>query len=163
MTASVKKRLAIILAALVAVGVGVYILLNAFSENIVFYYSPLQVQNHEAPVGKTFRMGGMVKEGSIVRMDDDVTVRFGITDTAATITAQFKGILPDLFKEGTGVVADGKLDENGIFVCSSVLAKHDENYMPPEAKDAMDKAKQAMATVDAKGAVEGRDMARAQR
>lgn len=163
MTASVKKRLAIILAALVAVGLGAYILLNAFSENIVFYYSPLQVQKHEAPVGRTIRMGGMVKEGSVQRMDDDVTVRFGITDEAATVTAQFKGVLPDLFKEGTGVVADGKLDENGIFVCSTVLAKHDENYMPPEAKDAMDKAKEAMATVDAKGAVEGKDMAHAQK
>lgn len=94
-------------------------------------------------------------------MEDGVTVTFKITDTAASIPTQFKGILPDLFKEGKGVVAQGKLNDSGLFVASEVLAKHDENYMPPEAQDAVDKAHAAMKTVDAKGAKEGVDKARA--
>ena len=114
----------------------------------------MQVDAKEAPQGRTFRMGGMVEEGSVKRLADGVTVQFGITDTAAVIPTQYKGILPDLFKEGKGVVAQGKLNSEGIFVASEVLAKHDENYMPPEAQDAVDKAHAAMKTLDEKGSRE---------
>ena len=114
----------------------------------------MQVAAKEAPQGRTFRMGGMVEEGSVKRLPDGVTVTFGITDTAAVIPTEYKGILPDLFKEGKGVVAQGKLDERGVFVASEVLAKHDENYMPPEAQEAVDKAHAAMKTFDEKGSKE---------
>ncbi|CDD70991.1 cytochrome c maturation protein CcmE [Duodenibacillus massiliensis] len=153
------KRLALIVGAVAVVGVGAYLMLSAFNENLVFFYSPMQVQAQEAPKGRTFRMGGMVMPGSVKRLEDGVTVSFGITDTGAVIPAQFKGILPDLFKEGKGVVAQGKLNDQGVFVCSEVLAKHDENYMPPEAQDAVDKAHAAMRTADYKNAEEGVSMA----
>lgn len=145
---STSKRLLLIGGAVAVVGAGVALMLSAFNDNLVFFYSPMQVAANEAPQGRTFRMGGMVDEGSVRRLEDGVTVQFGITDTAATIQTQFKGILPDLFKEGKGVVAQGKLNEEGIFVASEVLAKHDENYMPPEAQDAVDKAHAAMKTLD---------------
>ena len=141
MASSAAKRLALIGGAVAVVGVGVYLMLSAFNDNLVFFYSPMQVQNHEAPQGRTFRMGGMVEEGSVKRLSDGVTVRFAITDTGASIPTEYKGILPDLFKEGKGVVAQGEL-KNGVFVANEVLAKHDENYMPPEAQAAMDKAQQ---------------------
>lgn len=161
MASAASKRLALIGGAVAVVGVGVYLMLSAFNDNLVFFYSPMQVANNEAPQGRTFRMGGMVDVGSVKRLDDGVTVQFGITDTAATIPTQFKGILPDLFKEGKGVVAQGKLNEKGIFVASEVLAKHDENYMPPEAQDAVDKAHAAMKTLDEKGSKDGVDKATA--
>ncbi|MBO5658584.1 MAG: cytochrome c maturation protein CcmE [Duodenibacillus sp.] len=149
------KRFALIGGAVAVVGVGVYMMLSAFNDNLVFFYSPMQVANNEAPQGKKFRMGGMVENGSVARKADGVTVTFRITDTAASIPTEYKGILPDLFKEGKGVVAQGKLNEEGVFVASEVLAKHDENYMPPEAQSAVDKAHAAMKTVDAGGAKEG--------
>lgn len=155
------KRFALIGGAVAVVGLGVYMMLSAFNENLVFFYSPMQVANNEAPQGKKFRMGGMVETGSVSRKADGVTVVFRITDTAASIPTEYKGILPDLFKEGKGVVAQGKLNEEGVFVASEVLAKHDENYMPPEAQSAVDKAHAAMKTVDAKGAKEGVDKATA--
>ena len=145
------KRLALIVGAVAVVGVGAYLMLSAFNENLVFFYSPMQVQAQEAPKGRTFRMGGMVMPGSVKRLEDGVTVSFGITDTGAVIPAQFK--------EGKGVVAQGKLNDQGVFVCSEVLAKHDENYMPPEAQDAVDKAHAAMRTADYKNAEEGVSMA----
>ena len=148
------KRLALIGVAMCVVGAGVYTMLSAFNDNLVFFYSPLQVQAKEAPQGRTFRMGGMVEVGSVKRLEDGVTVTFGITDTAAVIPAEYNGILPDLFKEGKGVVAQGKMDDRGVFVCSEVLAKHDENYMPPEAADAVNHAQQAMASFDEKGSKE---------
>ena len=154
MSGSATKRLALIGGAVAVVGVGVYLMLSAFNDNLVFFYSPMQVAAKEAPQGRTFRMGGMVEEGSVKRLADCVTVQFGITDTAAVIPTQYKGILPDLFKEGKGVVAQGKLNSEGIFVASEVLAKHDENYMPPEAQDAVDKAHAAMKTLDEKGSRE---------
>ncbi len=150
MASAATKRLALIGGAVAVVGAGVYMMLSAFNDNLVFFYSPMQVAAKEAPQGRTFRMGGMVEEGSVKRLADGVTVTFGITDTAAVIKTEYKGILPDLFKEGKGVVAQGKLDERGVFVASEVLAKHDENYMPPEAQDAVDKAHQAMKTFDEK-------------
>jgi cytochrome c-type biogenesis protein CcmE len=117
--------------------------LNAFQSNLVFFFTPTQVSNGEAPKGRTFRAGGMVKENSLVR--DGNSVRFVITDTVQEVPVVYVGLLPDLFKEGKGVVAQGKLGNDGIFVASEVLAKHDENYMPPEAQHAMDQAAAAKA------------------
>ena len=156
------KKFALIGAAVVVVGAGVAMALQAFSENLVFFFSPTQVAAKEAPVGKTFRLGGVVEKGSVERESDGVTVTFRITDTAETVPVQYTGILPDLFSEGQGVVAQGKLDEKGLFVASEVLAKHDENYMPPEAQEAVDKAHAAMKTLDEKGAKEGSGKATAQ-
>lgn len=126
----------------IAVGVlllcGVAFVLNAFQSNLVFFFTPTQISQGEAPKGRTFRAGGMVKENSLVR--DGNSVRFVITDTLQEVSVVYVGLLPDLFKEGKGVVAQGKLGDDGVFVASEVLAKHDENYMPPEAKHAMDQA-----------------------
>ena len=131
------KRIALILGGLVVLGLVVALVLNAFQSNLVFFFSPTQVAAGEAPKGQAFRIGGMVKEGSIQREPDGVTLRFVITDTEKDMSVAYKGILPDLFKEGKGAVAEGKLDANGLFVASTVLAKHDENYMPPEAAQAV--------------------------
>jgi len=138
------KRIALIAGALAALGLAVALILNAFQSNLVFFFTPTQVAAHEAPQGRSFRIGGMVEEGSLKRQPDGVTVRFVVTDTVKSVPVSFKGILPDLFKEGKGVVAQGKLDAEGVFNASEVLAKHDENYMPPEAADAMERAKKAM-------------------
>ncbi len=132
------KRAAIIIGALLALGVAAYFVLNAFQSNLVFFFSPTQVAAGEAPKNRTFRIGGLVKEGSVKR--DNLTVAFVVTDTAKELPVTYTGILPDLFKEGKGVVAQGKFDDSGKFVASEVLAKHDENYMPPEAKAALDQA-----------------------
>ena len=134
-----KKRFAIAGGVLVAVGAVVALVLNAFQSNLVFFYSPSQVAQHEAPAGRAFRIGGMVEQGSLTR--DGTKVAFVVTDTAKSIPVRYEGILPDLFKEGKGVVAQGKL-EDGVFVAREILAKHDENYMPPEAADALKKAQQ---------------------
>lgn len=130
---SKTKKLALIGAAVVVVGAGVTMALQAFNENLVFFFSPTQVAAKEAPEGRTFRLGGVVEPGSVERQKDGVTVTFKITDTAQSVPVLYKGILPDLFSEGQGVVAQGKLDSAGLFTASEVLAKHDENYMPPEA------------------------------
>ena len=132
------KRIAIAVGALAAVGVGVALVLNAFQSNLVFFYSPSQVASKEAPVNRTFRLGGMVEEGSVKR--DGVMVSFVVTDTAQKVPVVYSGLLPDLFKEGKGVVAQGSLGPDGTFHATEVLAKHDENYMPPEAAAAVDKA-----------------------
>jgi len=133
-----QKRLAIILGIVCAVGVATALVLNAFQSNLVFFYSPSQVASKEAPTNRTFRIGGLVKEGSVKR--DGVQVSFMVTDTAQTIPVAYQGILPDLFKEGKGVVAQGQLGPDGVFVAREVLAKHDENYMPPEAAEALKNA-----------------------
>ena len=133
-----RKRLAIILGIVASVGVAAALVLNAFQSNLVFFYSPTQVAAREAPTGRTFRLGGLVKDGSVKR--DGVVVRFDVTDTVQTIPVRYQGILPDLFKEGKGVVAQGQVGPDGIFVAREVLAKHDENYMPPEAADALKRA-----------------------
>jgi cytochrome c-type biogenesis protein CcmE len=138
------KRMALIAGALAALGIAVTLILNAFQSNLVFFFTPTQVMAHEAPQGRSFRIGGMVEEGSLKRQPDGVTVRFMVTDTLKSVPVAYKGILPDLFREGKGVVAQGKLDADGVFAASEVLAKHDENYMPPEAADAMERAKKAM-------------------
>ena len=132
-----RKRFAIALGILAVVGGATALVLDAFQSNLVFFYSPSQIVAKEAPVGRTFRLGGLVLEGSVQR--EGVLVRFEVTDTATTVPVQFSGILPDLFKEGKGVVAQGKL-ENGVFQAKEVLAKHDENYMPPEAAEALKNA-----------------------
>ena len=134
------KRIALIVAALAVLGIGTALVLNAFNSNLVFFYSPTQVLAGEAPKGKTFRIGGLVQEGSLQRDADGVTVRFLVTDTDKTLPVAYKGILPDLFKEGKGVVAQGRLGPDGAFHASEVLAKHDENYMPPDAAHALSKA-----------------------
>ena len=118
---------------------GVTLVLNAFNSNLVFFYSPSDVVAQKAPQGRTFRLGGMVETGSVKRQADGVTVRFVVTDTAKTIPVEYRGILPDLFEEGKGVVAQGKLEGN-TFRAQEVLAKHDENYMPPEAAEALKRA-----------------------
>ena len=134
------KRLLLILAGLVILGAVAALVLNAFRSNLVFFFSPTQVAAGEAPKGKAFRIGGMVKEGSIRREADGVTLSFVVTDTEKEIAVRYQGILPDLFKEGKGAVAQGKIGDDGVFVASEVLAKHDENYMPPEAAQAVDEA-----------------------
>ena len=137
------KRMAIIIAGVAAVGTAAMLVLNAFQSNLVFFFSPSQVAANEAPRGKVFRIGGMVEAGSLKRENDGLTVRFRVTDTAQTISVVFIGILPDLFKEGKGVVAQGRLGAGGVFEASEVLAKHDENYMPPDAGHAIEQAQKA--------------------
>jgi len=135
-----RKRIAIVTGVLAAVGVAAALVLNAFQSNLVFFYSPTQVAEKEAPVGRTFRLGGLVEQGSVKR--DGVVVSFLVTDTVKTIPVRYQGILPDLFKEGKGVVAQGQMRGDGVFVAREVLAKHDENYMPPEASEALKRAAQ---------------------
>jgi cytochrome c-type biogenesis protein CcmE len=134
------KRLALIGGIVGAVAVAAGLVLNAFQSNLVFFFSPSQVMAKEAPTAKTFRLGGLVKEGSVKRNGTEIS--FDVTDTAKTIPVRYTGILPDLFKEGKGVVAQGQLQGDGVFVAREVLAKHDENYMPPEAVEALKRAKQ---------------------
>ena len=139
MNSTQKKRLGLIAGGLIICGAAAALVFNAFEENLVFFFSPSQVAAHEAPEGRAFRIGGFVQEGSVQRQKDGVTVRFEVTDTAHTVPVTYKGSLPDLFKEGKGVVAQGKL-QNGVVVADQVLAKHDENYMPPEAEKAVQDA-----------------------
>ena len=137
------KRIAFIVVALASLSVAAYLVAGAFRNNLVFFFSPTQVAAKEAPINRTFRIGGLVQEGTVKRDPDGLTVRFIVTDTAQSIPVVYKGILPDLFKEGRGCVAQGKLSSDGVFQAEQVLAKHDENYMPPEAGQAIDKAKHA--------------------
>ena len=138
--------------AIIAAGLGVLALasalvLNAFRSNLVFFFSPSQVMANEAPRGKAFRIGGLVEKGSVKRADDGLTVRFRVTDTAHTVVVVYTGILPDLFKEGKGMVAQGRLGADGVFTATEVLAKHDENYMPPDAAHAIEQAQKAQKSV----------------
>ena len=137
------KRIGLILIGLAGLSLAAFLALSAFQENLVFFFSPTQVAAKEAPVNRTFRIGGLVQDGTLQRDSDGLTVRFTVTDTAASIPVVYKGILPDLFKEGRGCVAQGKIGSDGVFQADQVLAKHDENYMPPEAGEAIDKAKHA--------------------
>jgi len=134
------KRLAMIAGGLAALAVAATFVLLAFRENLVFFYTPSQVAANEVPHGQAFRIGGMVVPGSVQRQPDGVTVRFVVTDTAKDVPVAYRGILPDLFREGKGVVTQGKLSGDGLFLASDVLAKHDENYMPPAAADAIRQA-----------------------
>jgi cytochrome c-type biogenesis protein CcmE len=137
------KRIGFIVVGLAALGIATYLVASAFRNNLVFFFSPTQVAAKEAPLNRTFRVGGLVEKGTLKRDSDGLTVRFTVTDTAASIPVVYKGILPDLFKEGRGCIAQGKVGSDGVFYAESVLAKHDENYMPPEAGAAIDKAKHA--------------------
>jgi cytochrome c-type biogenesis protein CcmE len=139
------KRLAIAGGLLSATGIVVALVLNAFQSNMVFFYSPTQVAAKEAPSNRTFRVGGLVQAGTVQR--DGLKVSFIVTDTAKTVPVRYEGILPDLFQEGKGVVAQGQL-ENGVFVAREVLAKHDENYMPPEAADALKRAQKGQSRLE---------------
>jgi cytochrome c-type biogenesis protein CcmE len=137
------KRFVFIGLGLLALAVASMLILNAFQSNLVFFFTPTQVANGEVPKGRGFRIGGMVEDGSLTREGDGLTVHFVMTDMAKRVPVTFKGILPDLFKEGKGAVAQGQLGADGTFLASEVLAKHDENYMPPEAAEALAKAKAA--------------------
>src|SRR6185503_16986695 len=127
---------------LAALGAAAALVLTAFQENLVFFFTPSQVAAREAPTGRTFRIGGMVEKGSVKR--EGVEVRFVVTDTAKSIPVVYRGALPDLFREGKGVVAQGTLGADGVFQAREVLAKHDENYMPPEAAHAVEKAQKTL-------------------
>jgi len=140
------KRLALIGVGLAALGGAAALILSAFQSNLVFFFSPSQVAARQAPEGRSFRIGGLVQPGSLQRQADGVGVRFVVTDTAHDIAVVYNGMLPDLFKEGKGVVALGQLGRDGVFRAQEVLAKHDENYMPPEAADAVEKARRAAVT-----------------
>ena len=134
------RRALWIVSGLAGLGVAAALVLNAFQSNLVFFFTPSQVASHEAPRDRSFRIGGLVEAGSVVREKDALTVRFRVTDTAETIPVVYSGILPDLFREGKGVVAQGTLGADGTFHAKEVLAKHDENYMPPEAAEALKRA-----------------------
>jgi cytochrome c-type biogenesis protein CcmE len=134
------KRIAMIAGGLAALAAAAAFVLAAFQENLVFFFTPSPVAANEVPQGRTFRIGGMVTPGSVKRQADGVTVQFAVTDTAKDVTVVYRGLLPDLFREGKGVVTQGKLGPDGVFQASEVLAKHDENYMPPVAADAIKQA-----------------------
>ncbi len=135
------KRIIFIVCSLAALGLATWLVLGAFRNNLVFFFSPTQVAAKEAPVGRTFRIGGLVQDGSLKRESDGLTIRFVVTDTANTIPVSYKGILPDLFKEGRGCVAQGRVGSDGVFYADQIMAKHDENYMPPEAAKALQEGK----------------------
>jgi cytochrome c-type biogenesis protein CcmE len=135
------KRIIFICSGLAALGLATWLVLGAFRNNLVFFFSPTQVAAKEAPVGRTFRIGGLVQEGTLKRDADGLTIRFIVTDTANTIPVSYKGILPDLFKEGRGCVAQGRVGSDGVFYADQIMAKHDENYMPPEAAKALEQGK----------------------
>jgi cytochrome c-type biogenesis protein CcmE len=142
------KRIAAIALGVVALGIATTLVLMAFEKNLVFFFTPSQVAANEAPQGRTFRIGGMVVTGSLQR--EGVEVKFAVTDTAKTIPVVYRGALPDLFREGKGVVAQGQIGPDGVFHAREVLAKHDENYMPPDAAHALEQAKKAQKTVQTK-------------
>jgi cytochrome c-type biogenesis protein CcmE len=136
-----RKRLALVLFLVFGVGTAVILAMKALQQNINVYYSPSEVAAGKAPRDRTFRLGGMVVPGSVKRSADGVTVQFDVTDTAKKATIRYKGILPDLFREGQGIMAQGRFNKKGIFVATEVLAKHDEKYVPPEVERAIRKAK----------------------
>jgi cytochrome c-type biogenesis protein CcmE len=141
-----RLRLIIILGIVFGAASATTLVLNAFNSNLVFFYSPSQVAAKESPAGRTFRLGGLVQRGSITR--DGLLVHFVVTDTVVKIPVTYEGILPDLFKEGKGVVAQGRVGKDGVFVAQEVLAKHDENYMPPEAGEALNRARAGQLLVE---------------
>ncbi|MBH1987183.1 MAG: cytochrome c maturation protein CcmE [Burkholderiales bacterium] len=139
------KRLLLVLMGVASLGVGAWFVLSAFQQNLVFFFTPTQVSQGEAPSGRRFRVGGMVEAGSLQRLPDGLTHTFVVTDSAQRVSVRYRGLLPDLFKEGKGVVAQGRLGPDRTFAADEVLAKHDENYMPPEAAHAMEQARKQAA------------------
>jgi len=140
MTPARKKRLALIVLMVSGIAIGVGFALKSLDENIMFFFTPSEVAKGKAPRDRLFRIGGMVVNGSVSRPGNGLTVQFDLTDNTSNLTVRYTGILPDLFREGQGIIANGKLDKDGAFVAQEVLAKHDENYMPPEVAAAMQKA-----------------------
>jgi cytochrome c-type biogenesis protein CcmE len=141
-----KKRLAIVLLMVVGIGITVTLAVIAFNENMLYFFSPTQVMAGEAPMDRVIRVGGMVTKGSVERASDSLHVKFSVTDYAHTIPVEYIGILPDLFREGQGIVAIGRMQDGNTFLADEVLAKHDENYMPPEVADALKKAEETSTT-----------------
>ncbi len=137
-----QRRLTFVVVGMILLAAATGLVLNAFRDNLVFFHTPTEVAENKIPPERRFRLGGLVEEGSVGKAADGVTVTFRVTDTAESVAVSFKGLLPDLFREGQGVVVEGQLDRNGQFVASEVLAKHGENYMPPEATEAIKKAGQ---------------------
>ena len=132
-----RNRLLMVVFLVIGIGITVAFTLNAFKQNILFFFTPSQVVAGEAPVGHPFRIGGLVAENSVQRAEGSLEIHFDVTDTVNSVRVVYEGILPDLFREGQGIVTKGTLDDTGMFVASEVLAKHDENYMPPEAEHAL--------------------------
>jgi cytochrome c-type biogenesis protein CcmE len=132
-----QKRMATVAAIIAGVGIATAFALQAFQQNLLYYYSPTQILAGEAPDSRSFRVGGLVQDGSVQRAPGSLEVRFTLTDFANTVGVSYTGVLPDLFREGQGIIARGKLQDDGVFVAEEVLAKHDENYMPPEVKDSL--------------------------
>lgn len=132
-----KKRIAIVCTIILGMGTAAALILTAFEKNLLYFYSPTQIASGEAPTSRAFRIGGLVEQDSVNRDPASLRVSFKLTDTKETVTVIYEGILPDLFREGQGIVANGKLDADGVFQASEVLAKHDENYMPPEVAEAL--------------------------
>jgi cytochrome c-type biogenesis protein CcmE len=151
MTPARKKRLTLIVLMIVGVAVGVSFALKALNENIMFFFSPADILAGKAPVNKEFRVGGLVVDGSVARPGEGLTVEFDLTDNNSVVKVKYTGILPDLFREGQGIIANGRLNDSGQFIASEVLAKHDENYMPPEVMDAMKKSGQVMPSMNKQG------------
>ncbi len=137
-----RRRLYLVLFGMMLLGAAAALMLNAFSDNLVFFHSPTEVTEKSIPAERRFRLGGLVEEESVAKGEDGMTTNFRITDTANAVQVTFTGMLPDLFREGQGVVAEGKLDAKGVFHATEVLAKHDENYMPPEVAEAIKKSGQ---------------------
>jgi len=135
-----KKLLFMALFIVLGAGTATALMLKAFNENLLYFYSPLQVKNGEAPLNRSFRIGGLVVAGSVERDPKSLYIKFDLTDTVKTVTVTYDGILPDLFREGQGIVANGRMTPDGVFQASEVLAKHDENYMPPEVATAIEQA-----------------------
>ena len=140
MKAARKKRLYLVLLMVVGIGIAVAFALNAFNQNLMYFYSPSEVLAGDAPKDHMFRVGGLVTDGSVQRLANDLTVKFDVTDQEKSVTVEYTGILPDLFREGQGIIAHGKLRDDGVFVADEVLAKHDENYMPPEVAASLKQA-----------------------
>ena len=150
MTPARKKRLLLVVLMVIGIAVATGLAINAFNENLMFYYPPSEVVAGKAPVDHPFRMGGLVTQGSVRRLTDGLTVQFDLTDTQQTVTVEYTGILPDLFREGQGIISMGRLRDDGVFVADEVLAKHDENYMPPEIADTLKTVRDTRVETDQK-------------
>ncbi len=136
-----RKRMITVAALVIGMGITAVLLVTAFKQNLMYFYTPTQIANGEAAIDKSIRIGGLVMDGSLKRTNGTLDINFEVTDKANQVPVKYTGILPDLFREGQGIVARGKMNAEGFFVADEILAKHDENYMPPEAQDALDAAK----------------------
>lgn len=151
MTPARKKRLSLIVLMIIGIAIGVGFALQSLNENIMFFFSPADIEAGKAPPNKDFRVGGIVVDGSVSRPGEGLTVEFDVTDNQSVVKIMYTGILPDLFREGQGIIANGRLNPEGHFIAQEVLAKHDENYMPPEVMEAMKKSGQPMPGMNKNG------------